>query len=225
VIPFLFLAAATADPALVKRYDACVELTKSNPAEAVKVADQWRLGGGGLPARKCLGLAYVAQERWEPAAMSFEQAAHEAEIERDGRAAEMWVLAGNAALAGDDASRARDYFDHALALPVLSPAMRGETYMDRARAQVAVNNLAAARTDLDEALKLVPRDPMGWLLSATLARRAGDKPRAEKDIAEAQRLAPNEEPIIAEAAAISRMGRAAPSTPTTTAPASPPTSR
>jgi len=206
VIPFLLMAAAAAaDPALVQRYDACVALTKSDPAEAVKVADRWRIDGGGLPARKCLGLAYVATERWEPAAISFEQAAKEAEIQRDGRAAEMWVLAGNAALGGGDAAGARDYFDRALALPVLSPAMRGETYMDRARAQVEVDNLPAARADLDEALKLVPGDPMGWLLSATLARRQGDHARAGKDIAEALRLAPGEEAVIAESAAIARM--------------------
>ena len=206
MIPLLFLAAATtADPAVVKRYDACIALVKSDAAQAVKVADQWRVDGGGLPARKCLGIAYTAEERWGPAAISFEQAAREAEIQRDGRAAEMWVLAGNAALGGDDAAGARGYFDRALALPVLSPAMRGETYMDRARAQVAVDNLPAARTDLDEALKLVPGDPMGWLLSATLARRQGDKARAEKDIAEALRLVPHEEAVIAESAAISRM--------------------
>ena len=212
--PFLFLLAASApaaapDPALVKRFDACVALTKSDPAKAVSVADQWRIGGGGLPARKCLGLAYVAQERWQPAAIAFQQAAQEAEIQRDGRAAEMWVMAGNAALAGEDPASARGFLDHVLALPVLGPQMRGETYMDRARAQVAVDNLPAARADMDEALKLVPKDPMGWLLSATLARRMTDKARAEKDIAEALRLAPHQETIIAESAAISRMGRAA----------------
>jgi tetratricopeptide (TPR) repeat protein len=206
VIPLLFLVAAAAtDPALIARYDACVALTKSDPAAAVKSADAWRVAGGGLPARKCLGLAYVADGRWAPAAIAFEQAAREAEIQRDGRAAEMWVMAGNAALGGEDPAQARDYLDRALALPVLSPAMRGEAYMDRARAQVEVANLPAARADLDEALKLVPRDPMGWLLSATLARRQGDRARAEKDIAEALRLAPGEEAVIAESAAISRM--------------------
>ena len=76
--------------------------------------------------------------------------------------------------------------------------MRGEAYLDRARAQVAVNDLAAARSDLDEALKLVPRDPMAWLLSATLARRQKDVGRARKDIAEAARLAPQEAPIAYE---------------------------
>jgi len=93
---------------------------------------------------------------------------------------------------------ARGYFDRALALPVLSDAMRGEAHLDRARAQVAVGDVVAARTDLDAALKLVPRDPLGWLLSATLARRQADLPRATKDIAEAAMLAPNEAPIAYE---------------------------
>lgn len=214
VLALLFLAAATPaaapDTATAKRYEECVALTRSDPAKAEEVANAWRIGGG-LLARKCLGLAYVAQERWGPATVAFEQAARDAEIVRDGRAAEMWVMAGNAALAGGDAATARGYLDRALALPVLTPAMRGEAYMDRARAQVEVNNLPAARGDLNEALKLVPKDPMGWLLSATLARRQNDGPRARADIAEAQRLAPNEEAIIAEAAAIERMQAPPPS--------------
>lgn len=197
----LLLLALQAAPALSdaaeKRFEACVALTKSDPEKALAEADAWRIGGG-LPARMCLGLAYVALERWAPAAVTFEQAAAEAEIQRDGRAASLWVQAGNAALAGDDPVKARGYFDRALALPVLAGAMRGEVHLDRARAQVAINGLAGARVDLDEALKLAPRDPMAWLLSATLARRQEDAPRAKKDIAEAARLAPGEAPIAYE---------------------------
>lgn len=200
ILPLL-IALQAAAPALSdateKRFNDCVALTRSDPEKAVAEADAWRVGGG-LPARMCLGLAYVALERWGPAAVAFEQAANEAEIQRDGRAGTLWVQAGNAALAGDDPAKARGYFDRALVLPVLADEMRGEAYLDRARAQVAVNDLAAARSDLDEALKLVPRDPMAWLLSATLARRQKDVGRARKDIAEAARLAPQEAPIAYE---------------------------
>lgn len=208
---FLLLLAAPAplpDPA-EKRYEACAALVKSDPAKAQAEADAWRAGGGGVPARQCLGLAFVAQERWAPAASTFEQAAKEAELTRDGRAAPLWVQAGNAALAGDDPAKARGFFDRALALPVLSDMQRGETHLDRARAQVEVGYLPAAREDLDAALKLVPGDPMAWLLSATLARRQGDKPRALKDIAEAERLAPGEEAILAEKERIGVLGVAA----------------
>jgi len=219
MIPLFLLLAAGVGPQgpvdthLVQRFDDCVALTRSDPEKAVATADKWRINGGGLPARQCLGLAYAAQEKWPEAAASFEQAAREAEIQRDGRAADMWVMAANAALAGDDGAAARGYLDHALALPVLTPTMRGEAYLDRARAQVAVGNLPGARDDLDQALKLVPKDPMAWLLSATLARRQNDKLRAGKDIAEAQRLAPGEEAILSESQAIEDMGKPAPAQP------------
>lgn len=201
ILPLFLLLQTSSAPfpdAAQQRFEACAALAKSDPAKAVGEADAWRTGGGGLPARMCLGLAYSEQERWGPAAVAFEQAAREAEIQRDGRAATLWVQAGNAALAGDDPAMARNHFDRALALPVMSDAMRGEVYLDHARAQVAVGDLVGARSDLDHAVALVPGDPLAWLLSATLARRQKDVARASRDIAEAARLAPNEAPIAYE---------------------------
>jgi tetratricopeptide (TPR) repeat protein len=198
MLPFLFLAAATAAPDASQRFKDCVALTSQSAEKAITEAEAWRAAGGGLSARQCLGLAYAAAERWAPAAQAFEQAARDAELQRDGRAANFWVQAGNAALANDEPVRAKTAFDRALALPVLSDVMRGETLMDRARAGVAADDAAAARTDLDAALKLVPEDPMGWLLSATLARRQQDLVRAEKDVREAARLAPDASAIAYE---------------------------
>src|SRR3546814_1875789 len=57
----------------------------------------------------------------------------------------------------------------------------------------------AARADLDRALELVPGDPMGWLLSATLARRQNDIARAALHIAEAEKRAPGDPNIALEA--------------------------
>ncbi len=210
--PLLLLIAIAAGPPSDegKRYEACVALAGKDAAAAVKLADEWRVAGGGLPAQQCLGLAYVAQERWAPAAIAFEQAAKEAELRGDGRAATLWVQAGNASLAGDDPATARAALTRALALPVLSDPMRGEAMLDRARAAVASNDLPPARTDLDAALELVPADPMAWLLSAALARRQNDAARAVKDIAEARRLAPGDETVADEQARIAGMTQAAP---------------
>jgi len=207
ILALLLLQAARALPAhpapppnpAEKRYEACVALIERDAAKAATEAEAWRTGGGGLPAKQCLGLAFVAQERWGPATAAFEQAAREAEIQRDGRAATLWVQAANAALAGDEAIRARDDLDHALALPVLASPLRGEALLDRARADVAAGDPKTARTDLDAALKLVAADPMAWLLSATLARRDGDAARAGKDIAEAVRLAGDDAAVQYEA--------------------------
>ncbi|WP_174274920.1 tetratricopeptide repeat protein, partial [Sphingomonas bacterium] len=126
-------------------------------------------------------------------------AAGGAEQQRDGRAGMLWSLAGNAALAADDAARAHTDLDRALASPALSPAMRGEAWFDRARAEFALNDLKDARISLDAGLKLVPADPFGWLLSATLARRDDDLDRAEKDVGEAARLAPDDAEVALEA--------------------------
>lgn len=213
--PLLMMIAIAAAPPgdAGQRYEACVALAGKDAAAAVQRADEWRVAGGGLPAQQCLGLAYVAQERWAPAAVAFEQAAKEAEIHGDGRAAALWVQAGNAALAGDDPAKARQALTRALALAVLSGPMRGEAYLDRARAAVAANDPAPARADIDAALTLVPADPMAWLLSATLARRQNDALRAAKDIAAAERLAPGDDTVAAERQRIAGMTKE-PATPT-----------
>jgi tetratricopeptide (TPR) repeat protein len=199
MISLLLLAATPALSAEQARFTACAKLVESDAAKAIAEADAWRVAGGGLLARQCLGLAYSAQGRWAPAAVAFEQAARDAEIRRDGRAATLWVQAGNAALAGDDPGKAKMAFDRALALPVMSKEMRGETHIDRARAGVASSDLAGARADLDKAIGLVPADPMVWLLSANLALRQNDLPKAQGHIAEAVRLAPDDAAVAYEA--------------------------
>ena len=176
-----------ADAATVARFRECAGLAGSAPDRAVESANAWRLQGGGLYARQCLGLAYVALERWAPAAAVYEQAARDAGA-GDARAADFWVQAGNAWLAAGEPTRAVLAFDAALATTSLSDELRGEVHLDRARALVALGNDAGARQDIDRALRLVASDPFAWYLSAGLARRQNDLARAQADIARALEL-------------------------------------
>jgi Flp pilus assembly protein TadD len=73
---------------------------------------------------------------------------------------------------------------------------------DRSRALVALGRNADAVTALQEAHRLAPEDAEGWLLSATLARRDKDLPRAQRDIEVAARLAPLDPAIGIEAGVI-----------------------
>jgi tetratricopeptide (TPR) repeat protein len=200
MIALLLLASepvvASADAA---RFEACATLAETDPAHAIDEAGTWRLAGGGVLARQCEGLAYVTQKRWVPAAAAFEAAARDAEPRSDGRAAVLWVQAGNAALAGGDAAKAALYFDGALARGQLTADALGEAHLDRARARAALADLKGARTDLDQAVKLVPADPLGWLLSATLARKMQDLPRAQSDIEQAASLSPDDASVALEA--------------------------
>jgi tetratricopeptide (TPR) repeat protein len=200
--PLLFiLAAAQATPAesLEAQYRTSSDLVRSAPERAIEHASEWRLKGGGLFARQCLGLAYAQLERWPAAAATFEQAALEAEKTQDSRRADLWVQAGNSWLAGNDPALARKAFDAALATTLLAPQLRGEVHLDRARASVSQGEIAAARADIDKGLELVPADPFAWYLSAALARRENNLARAQSDIAKAVELAPDDAAVLLEA--------------------------
>ncbi len=189
-----------------QRFDACAALVANDPARALDQAGAWRVNGGGLLARHCEALAYVAQMRWVPAATAFEAAAKEADNKGDGRSTNFWVQAGNAALAAGDPARARTAFDAALARGQAVQGDLGEIYLDRARARFAMSDKKGARDDIDAALKLVPADPLAWLLSATLARQSGELVRAQADIAEAASRSPDDAQVALEAGNIAILG-------------------
>ncbi len=194
----LTTAAAALTPVEAK-FDQCVALINKSTEKAIEFAGQWQIDDGGVPAGMCLGLAYAAEARWLPAMTAFEQAARLAERKRDSRAANLWVQSGNAALAGGQPAKARIAFETALATGQIKGVEAGEIWLDRARALVMLRDMPAARTSLDEALKLAPQDPLAWLLSATLARRMADLKRAETDIAQALKLAPDDASVALEA--------------------------
>jgi tetratricopeptide (TPR) repeat protein len=175
--------------------ESCAALAASDPVAAERRATIDRSATG----RACLGLALAEQDRFREAAPAFEEAARVSELARDGAAARYWAQAGNAWLAGQDAARARAALNAALAAGTLTGLERGEAALDRARALVALDDSAAARADLDVALKDAADDPLAWLLSATLARRSGDLGRARADIAQALRRAADDAQVQLEA--------------------------
>lgn len=208
LLPLLLAAAQTtagpsaklapADP-LRARYEHCIDIATSDPVTAQREAASWQLEGGGFLASQCLGMAYANQQRWDTAAGAFDQAARAAERAHDPRSANYWQQAGNAWLAAGDAGKARAALDAALAGGTLTGLPRGEAYLDRARAAVAGGDLTAGRSDLDHALADAREDPLAWLLSATLARRSKDMPRAHTDIAQALALGGDDSAVQLEA--------------------------
>ena len=200
MIPILFIAATLIDISdTAARAAACQKLIAADPKAAVEQAGVWADRDKNVPARACLGLAFVAVERWGPAEAALAQAASQAEADRDGRSMGLWSQAANAALAGDQPARARDYLDHVVNAPAAPPTLAGEGWVDRARADVALDDLAQARIDMDKGLALVPQDPFAWYLSAALARKQKDIARAQKDIATALKSAADDPAVELEA--------------------------
>ena len=161
-------------------FQACLDEATQSPEAGVAFAQKWRIDGGSFYARHCMGFAYARAERWSPAIVAFEQAAEEAEREGEvAQSARLWAQAGNAALASGDAAKARQDFDAALARGMADGLEKGEVHLDRARALVAL-------------------DPLGWLLSATLARRQGEMRLAQAHVARAVQLSPDDPSVALE---------------------------
>ena len=180
-------------------FQACLDQALEDPTAGVAFAEKWRIDGGSFYARHCMGFAFARAERWSPAIIAFQQAAEEAE--RSGemvQSARLWAQAGNAALASGDAAKARGDFDAALACGLPDGLEKGEVHLDRARALVALGETEAARDSIDVTLTQAPKDPLGWLLSATLARRSGEMSLAQAHIARAVQLSPDDASVALE---------------------------
>ena len=87
-----------------------------------------------------------------------------------------------------------------LALPGLSKEMQGEVHLDRARGRRPRSTTCRAPRSISTRRPAwCPRDPLGWLLRANLARRMKDMPLAFSSIREATRLSPGDASISYEA--------------------------
>ncbi|MGB5485654.1 tetratricopeptide repeat protein [Parasphingorhabdus sp.] len=181
------------------RFDQCVDQAADDPANGLLAANKWQLEGGGYLARNCLGFAYAELEDWTKAIPEFVQAAEAAQAAGDERTANFWSQAGNAALAGGNNQNALKYFNAALEQDSLDGLLKGEVHLDMARVFVALDQYDEAMKQFALVHELVPQDPLGWLLSATLARRMGDLERAKSDIAAAAKLVITDPAIALEA--------------------------
>lgn len=184
----LTLAAAPLQDAGQAKLEQCLQHAAEDPAKAQFEAEKWRDEGGGTAAKRCLGTVHANQQRWKLAAETFEAAAREG----GAGSGDLWALAGNAWLASGDLARAGTAIDRAIGSGNLSGVALGEAHLDRARVRVAAGDMTGARDDLDAAVEKAPDDALAWLLSATLARRMKDGPRAVTDIREALRRAPED---------------------------------
>lgn len=187
------------DPAVAAKLQACLDAANGEVAAGLKFAAEWQAEKGGHHALQCKGFAHARAEQWDEATAAFVAAAGEARAAgAENDAARLWAQAGNAALAGGKADVALGHFDAALGHGLPEGLAKGEVYLDRGRAHVALGKMSEARADLDQALILAAPDPLAWLLSATLARRMDDLVRAARDIGEAVRLAPDDLSVALE---------------------------
>ncbi len=177
----------------------CLTLAETDAPSAIVNASEWQKNKGGYLAQACLAAAYSEQNEHAKAADNFMEAATHAAAAKDKIAPMFWAQAGGAALAAGTAQEAQQYLTKALLDASLPTFARNGVLLDRARAYVAGGNVEPATNDLSEARRIVPNDPLAWLLSATLARRAGALDDAQNFIKTAALLSPSDPAVALEA--------------------------
>ncbi|KPF92761.1 hypothetical protein IP81_05835 [Novosphingobium sp. AAP83] len=189
------------------RLATCIAKAARDPQAALADARNWvsegRDDGQNVRANQCLGLILSNAGDFDGALAAFAQGVAGVPKQQEVAAVPLMAMAGNAALAGGKPDVALGWFDRAVAVKDYADnAALGAIQADRSRALVALGRLAEAGGALDEVHRLAPEDAEGWLLSATLARRNGDLPRAQRDIEIAVQYAPRDPGIGLEAGVI-----------------------
>lgn len=194
-------------PPVPSRLASCLSAVDADPAEAAQAAEEWAGKAKATEkaqAGQCLGLALSRLNRWDEAETAF-LAARDAAAEND-RAlrARLGAMAGNAALARNDAVTALTALDaaHRDAQTAGNAPMAGDIAIDRARALVALGRSGEAADALAEARAAMPGNAQAWLLSATLSRRMGKLAEAQQQIEKAAELLPIDPVIGLEAGRI-----------------------
>lgn len=191
------------------RYTLCLAAGEKDLAAGIAAARAWLAEAAKAPtpdtahgaAAQCLGQLLLQQGDSAGAEAAFAESAGQVPAANPAAAAALQTMAGNAALAGGRAEAALGWYDKALApLPSSAPsaednAVRGAVQIGRGRALVALGRLPEASGALQDAHRLAPNEPEGWLLSATLARRGKDLERAQRDIEVAASLALHGDPL------------------------------
>lgn len=180
------------------RLNQCLDISVENAAKGVSFANEWKFNGGGFFADHCLGFAYSLDNKFNAAMGAFDKAATSAVNAGDSRAPRFWLQAANAAIAAFKPDKAVEYVDSALASGALEGVPLGEAHLDKARALVALKQEEKAGAELLLAQKYVPKDPLVWLLSATLSRRLGKIDQARQEITEAALLVPRDPSVALE---------------------------
>ena len=186
------------------RYETCLALARTTPDRGIEAAQAWRIEGGGVPARHCLAIAQFGRKDYPESLRNFEAAALASDAARDGQATSLWVQAADAALIAAKPDLAVRFLDAALKGD-LSPRAAASLHVTRAEALVDLKRSAEAATDLDTATALDPQVRFGWLLKATLARRAGDLKAAEAAILKAAASDPGSAEVQLEAGNIASL--------------------
>ncbi len=189
------------------RFELCSQAVREDPLAAIAAAEEWlKVSKGATTAEPnhCQGIAYTALNRPVEAEVAFAAARDALPGNELRRRANYGALAASAMLLQDDPARADAAYAAALAeaKAAADATLAGDIAIDRSIAQVSLGRGAEAEAGLAEGRAASPANPLGWFLSATLARRQGKLPDAQRFIERAADLSPRNPGVGLEAGLI-----------------------
>ncbi len=192
------------------RLGQCLAGAGADPDATVNAANLWlreTSGAASALPQLCLGTALSNIGNWAQAEAAFLAGRDAAAADDHPLRARLGAMAGNAALADNDAPHALATLETAAqdARTARVATLTGEIEIDRARALVALHREDEAASELADARVSAPENALGWLLSATLSRRMGHLAEAQAQIETAARLAPADGEIGLEAGVIAEL--------------------
>ena len=192
-------------------YEACMQLARHDPRAAEDSARAWLGLGGGEPAKHCISVSLIGQQRYAEAAEMLENLAADMkepiarlQSEMMAQAGQAWMLADNSGRALQAQSKGLTYMPENIELLVdrsITHATRDEFWeavddldkayaLDRRRTDVLVLRASAYRRleavelaldDLNRALEIDPGYPEGLLERGIVHRMMGNDDAARQD--------------------------------------------
>jgi tetratricopeptide (TPR) repeat protein len=176
------------------RYQGCLNSAKTDPAEGLKLADDWRAAGGGFPAEHCAGVALIGLKRYPEAARRLEALAGAMMVDDSGLRAGALEQAGQAWLLASRPREAEADFNAALSFNPQDP----DLLIDRAQAHADAKEFGRAIEDLDRALSVAPKRAEALIFRASAERQTNLLDRALADVEAALALTPDAVPGLLE---------------------------
>jgi tetratricopeptide (TPR) repeat protein len=185
-----------------QRYNACLAQVQENAETGFERARDWRIQGGGIPARHCAALALVNLQKFATAAQMLESIAQDMgadaamalRVDVLAQAGQAWLMQG----------------DVARAIAVQTAALRlrpddVELLIDRSIGYGGSGRFWEAIDDLNRIIELQPRRVDAFVFRASAYRLVEAPELALDDVAEALRLQPGNPDALLERGLLRRL--------------------
>lgn len=182
-------------------YDACMKLARQEPQAAEDSARTWLDRGGGTPAKHCIAVALIGQQRYAEAAEKLEELAAEMQDPRPELQSEMLAQAGQAWMLAGNSGRALAAQTEGLS----HQPENIELLIDRAIAYATREQFWEAVDDLEKAYELDPERTDVLVLRASAYRRLDAVELALDDLNRALEIDPSNPEGLLERGIVHRL--------------------